>query len=105
MCYNVVRRKTIRKRSLDMNMNDRIKFEDEFRYCDECGKKIFDGFTCDDAAWFCCEDCMDKMIEDGKMRHTPNLEDGMENKVGGYYDEFISDKWVNVSVFWTCWYD
>lgn len=78
---------------------------EDVRICDECGNDIYEGFMCNDGSWYCCETCMDKLIENKKMRETPDLDQDEENDMGGYYDEFIEGRWEPVSVFWTCWND
>ena len=77
-----------------------------FHTCDECGKTIIRGYTHEDSAWCCCEECMESLIMGNQMRYTPDLDDEVNegmNEADGYYDEYIDGEWVPSAIYWTDW--
>lgn len=73
-----------------------------YRKCDECGKFMGDGFIENGGDWYCCSDCMKKLIDQNEIRYSNEC--GCENEVGGYYDR-INDwgEWQASEIFWTQW--
>lgn len=87
-----------------VNYYSKASAEEMFRTCNECGSTMILGYTHDDGWWCCCESCMEKLIKQGLMRESIDVDENGENEEGGFFDERINDEWVPSAIFWTTWY-
>lgn len=75
----------------------------EIRFCEQCGKPFDAGYTVDCGWWYCCEECLEDVMNadygEGKWRITDD-----EGDLGGYY-EFLNtnNMWEDTGIFYTEW--
>lgn len=74
----------------------------EVLHCEECGTRIYDGYTDDFGDLYCCENClpayMNKTYGEGMWRSTEHP--GVNGGFFEFFDE-TSGEWYDTGIYYT----